>query len=378
MRSITEYRLIIASPSDVYEERKAVFDAIAELNMQLEASNVSVRALGWEGSASPGIGADPQAVINKQLFQSYDMLIAIFGTKLGAPTTSARSGSIEEIDKAISNRASVFEDQRIQIYFKDSVQNLSQVDARELGALLEYRSELAGRGVLYSTFSETAELAKAVRINVQRAVIKLMELPANLPSASNQMTLSVDQTEPQDEPGILDLVETSENSIAEMTEQLENLAQIINKIAEETKKQTILLEEQNLADVSTAAKKASINGFADFLMENAQQLFDKSSRARILFRNLFDAQTDLQSMILGNMSAEERANAKQTVTRGYSEMLTGALGARENVLDYKRIVEALPRITSQFHRARKRLVEALNENIEYLNDVERGILSLLF
>ncbi|TKT73253.1 hypothetical protein YH63_018510 [Afipia massiliensis] len=380
MRNITEYRLVIASPSDVFEERKAVFEAIAELNMQLEGSNISVRAIGWEESVSPGIGTEPQAVINKQLFQSYDMLIAVFGAKLGTPTKSFRSGSIEEIEKAIAATESVFEDQRIQIYFKDSIPALSKIDAGELADVLAFRSQLGEQGILYSTFLEPGELSKAVRINVQRAVMKLLNSAKEVQNTSAPALTSIELTnfDEPDEPGFLDLMEASERAVAEMTRELEGLSKIVDEIGNEATKQTATFEQLNAADVSTTVKKSSANDFAAFLVTNAQQLLDRSSRARILFRNLFEAQTELQLIILGNLKEEELAKAKHAMTQGFSEMLTNAIGTRDTMIAFKQTVEALPRITSQFNRAKKRLVEAITENIDYLNDVERGTLKLIF
>jgi hypothetical protein len=54
-----------------------------------------------------------------------------------------------------------------------------------------------------------------------------------------------------------------------------------------------------------------------------------------------------------------------------------AIEARTGIVSLRQTVGALPRITSQFNRAKKRLMEALDENIDYLNDVERGTLRLL-
>jgi hypothetical protein len=88
--------------------------------------------MNWEEYVSPGIDAEPQTLINKQLLRSYDMLIAIFGTKLGTPTGSHRSGTLEEIEHAIGRNDSVFGEYRVQVYFKDAIESLRDVDPAEL------------------------------------------------------------------------------------------------------------------------------------------------------------------------------------------------------------------------------------------------------
>lgn len=380
MRSITEFRLIIASPSDVYEERKAIFDAISELNLQLESQNYYVRALGWEEYVSPGIGDNPQAVINEQLFQSWDMLVAIFGAKLGSPSGAFRSGTLEEIEKAIASDNSVFKHHRIQIYFKDSISSISKIDPTEFSELLSFRSSLGSRGILYGVFSDAQQLSRAIRLNVQRAISNLTNNAALtdcavVPSIARPAAIL---TGDEDEPGILDLLEKSESSIDEMTTEIDSLALIIESIAMETNKQTILVEKENQTNVSSRIKKQSINRFAAVLTEHAQQLFDGSSRAKILFNTLHEAQTELRSLLVSSATDAEIAQFQRIVTESFGKMLTGSVGARDEIINFRKTVESLPRITSEFQRAKRRLLEAIDENIGFLNNVESGILELMF
>jgi hypothetical protein len=44
-------------------------------------------------------GVRPQAILNKQIVESGDILIGIFGYRLGTPTGKAQSGTIEEIEE---------------------------------------------------------------------------------------------------------------------------------------------------------------------------------------------------------------------------------------------------------------------------------------
>jgi hypothetical protein len=120
-REVMEFRVIVASPSDVFDTRRAVFDGIHELNRTFEAQKISIRGLGWEEYVTPGIGSDPQNVINNQLLREYDILIAIFGTKLGTPTPNALSGTVEEIEHAIANTESPLGQYRVQVYFLDKI-----------------------------------------------------------------------------------------------------------------------------------------------------------------------------------------------------------------------------------------------------------------
>jgi len=48
------------------------------------------------------MGDRPQAIINNQLLEQTDLLVAVFWTRLGSPTGKAASGTVEEIEKHIA------------------------------------------------------------------------------------------------------------------------------------------------------------------------------------------------------------------------------------------------------------------------------------
>jgi hypothetical protein len=122
-RDVKEFRIVVASPSDVFDARKVVFDVIHELNRAFEIQKISIRSLGWEEYVTPGISGEAQDVINGQLLREYDFLIALFGTKLGTPTNSAISGTVEEIERAIANSESEMGNHRLQVYFRDRIES---------------------------------------------------------------------------------------------------------------------------------------------------------------------------------------------------------------------------------------------------------------
>src|SRR5687768_7296530 len=91
-------RVMIASPSDLSEERLAATEAINEWNAQHSAAERTILLpVKWETHAIPRAGARPQEVINQQLVQSADILLGLFWTKLGTSTGVAESGTVEEI-----------------------------------------------------------------------------------------------------------------------------------------------------------------------------------------------------------------------------------------------------------------------------------------
>jgi Domain of unknown function (DUF4062) len=97
-------RVMIASPSDLAEERKAAAEAINDWNAQhAEAESVVLLPIMWETHAKPATGVRPQEAINEQLVAQSDILVGMFWTKIGTSTGVAESGTIEEVDKFVNS-----------------------------------------------------------------------------------------------------------------------------------------------------------------------------------------------------------------------------------------------------------------------------------
>jgi hypothetical protein len=97
------YRVLIASPSDLAEERQAATDAINEWNSQhAEAESVVLLPVKWETNATPRSSVRPQQAINDELVHTSDILVGMFWTKIGTNTGIAESGTVEEIDQFVA------------------------------------------------------------------------------------------------------------------------------------------------------------------------------------------------------------------------------------------------------------------------------------
>jgi hypothetical protein len=97
------YRVLIASPSDLAEERQAATEAVNEWNAQhAAAESIVLLPVKWETHATPQSGVRPQEAINHQLVHESDILVGMFWTKIGTSTGVAESGTVEEIDQFVA------------------------------------------------------------------------------------------------------------------------------------------------------------------------------------------------------------------------------------------------------------------------------------
>jgi len=95
------YSILIASPSDVEEEREIAVKVIREWNdLHSYSRGVVLLPLRWETHSAAEYGTRPQEVINRAIVDQCDLLVGIFWTRVGTPTGEAESGTLEEISRA--------------------------------------------------------------------------------------------------------------------------------------------------------------------------------------------------------------------------------------------------------------------------------------
>jgi hypothetical protein len=98
----------------------------------------------------PVLGDDAQTLINHQLVENADVVIALFGSRVGAATPSAISGTAAEIQEAVEGGKPV------HLYFS-TAPHPNDVDPQQLIALRQFRAELERAG-LVGTFANEEEL----------------------------------------------------------------------------------------------------------------------------------------------------------------------------------------------------------------------------
>jgi hypothetical protein len=138
------YKVLVAGPGDVIRERKAVTEAINTWTRRHgDQTGVIMQAVSSE-QARPDMSADPQAVINRQLGENRDAVIAVFGKRIGTATPRAISGTVEEIEEAIG------EGKDVMVYFSSGPISRDGLDLVQLAKLEEFRRSLQSRGLLGS------------------------------------------------------------------------------------------------------------------------------------------------------------------------------------------------------------------------------------
>lgn len=162
------FRCLIISPSDVTDARDALERVMAEWNAHIGvALGARVEAVRWETHATPEMGERPQAIINKQLVDSCDMGVAVFWSRLGTPTGTHESGSVEEIERLLARNS------RVLVYF--SAAPVPQVNAGsgEFQRLQAVRKNYESKGLLGS-YEDIGALERIFQLHLTSTMAALL------------------------------------------------------------------------------------------------------------------------------------------------------------------------------------------------------------
>lgn len=149
----TVVQVFIASPSDTTSSRDAIERALSRWNAsRAETDNLVILPRRYETSAVPQLGNDGQQVINKQLVDSADIVIAVFANKLGSATPRSVSGTVEEIKEAQSAG------KKVHVYFSEAA--VPREFMSQVAELEKYKAEFQG---LYGTYIDDTDLVEQIR-----------------------------------------------------------------------------------------------------------------------------------------------------------------------------------------------------------------------
>lgn len=129
-------RVLIASPSDLEEERDAAERAVHDWNAaNAEAEGTVLLPVRWETNTFPQAGGRPQGIINKQIVDAADILVGLFWTKIGTATGVSQSGTVEEVDRVVAAGKPA------AIYFSRRAVDPARIDVAQLAGLRDFQAE---------------------------------------------------------------------------------------------------------------------------------------------------------------------------------------------------------------------------------------------
>lgn len=153
------YRIMIGCPGDILEEVQTAKNVINWWTNQNAQRGRVLLPINWETNSYPEQGAHPQKILNKQVVEKSDMLIGIFGAKIGSPTDTAKSGTIEEIEEHINAGKPVM------LFFR-KFNDTSQTTSEELAKLESFKADIKNR-CLYREYNTEQDFEKTFSVALE-------------------------------------------------------------------------------------------------------------------------------------------------------------------------------------------------------------------
>jgi hypothetical protein len=146
--------VMIASPSDVAEEREVAREVIRAWNdTNARQRGVVLLATGWETHSAPGLDGRAQQTINERILAHSDLVIAIIGVRIGTPTGKSVSGTVEEIKE--HHKAS----KPVMLYFSEKPVSPGTIDPAQYEEVKQFRKWAMVEG-LVGEFSSVDDFRK--------------------------------------------------------------------------------------------------------------------------------------------------------------------------------------------------------------------------
>jgi hypothetical protein len=145
-------KVMIASPGDVAVERDIVTEALYRSNNANAVSReLILQPVKWETHSSPEMGAHPQTILNERLLLDADIVVGIFGTRIGTATKDFISGSVEEIKKHVAAG------RLAMLYFSHVPVDPNLIDHEQWASLQAFKEECKTGG-LYAEYASHDQL----------------------------------------------------------------------------------------------------------------------------------------------------------------------------------------------------------------------------
>lgn len=387
----TFYRIFLASPSDVKEERATVKKVVDEINLGNYAINgIKLELIAWETHTYPSIGVDAQDVINEQIADNYDIFIGIMWSRFGSPTVRSESGTKEEFERAFDRHKANSDQVKVLFYFKTAPISLKDIDLDGLTKIKGFQSQLSSQGVYYKEFNQVDEFEQLLRLNLI-SVLKSFEtsLPAivNVKQEHLQATVSTnsniekpDVEEPNIENiGYLEALDITlkeslvlQGILAKMTNHLDTLGKQITK-----KTERIYLT----AGLDESSRKRELKKIVDELANN---MFSYNKKTRDELPKL-DKQ---QKLLIKYYYIVLRLHNTLTDDTAEKELLLGHLTTlKENtisvsghMISMRESIFKTPQMTTSYTMAKRETIKVLDDiidefttDVNLLEEVERSI-----
>lgn len=173
-------RIFLSSPSDVGAEHKlaqAVIDDWNETNGDRENAHITCRP--WR-AVPPYLNKEAQDSINKKVIDKCHLLVAIFWSRIGTPTRTAKSGTVEEVMRRLAANQPVF------VYFSKKPIPHEKFDSKQVEQVKELRAEFIRDNKHFADYDKDREFKRLFKNHLGEFISDFLKERRENPQRSKQ------------------------------------------------------------------------------------------------------------------------------------------------------------------------------------------------
>ena len=360
------YRIFLASPSDVKEERDEVKKVIESYNQVHSSDNIKIELACWEDNTRPAFGDYPQDVVNSQIGDDYDIFIGILWARFGSPTPEYSSGTEEEFYRAYEKYSSG-RNIEIMIYKKDESISPSLIMPDQLQKVNDFIAKVGTLGGYYFTFKTKGDFHDLLQKHLEQAIRDLEKkctenstpiLPVPVPESDSTAIISE-----RENWGVLEYNDYIVNTTSRIISDIDSISEMTEEIGERIQKYT---NEFNL--IRGNANNLHIRSFcmnvAKEMNRYAMGIKGPNDRWYSSFIELQDSIKSMLNISDGLVTADEWE--KSLVSLRYtSSQMWAAYGAMRELYT---AVNRLPKLMQQLNVAKIKVCNILKQVISNLKE----------
>ncbi|GJM16111.1 MAG: hypothetical protein DHS20C13_14380 [Thermodesulfobacteriota bacterium] len=177
------YRVFLASPSDVNQEREIAKIVVADINKSIGRKfNITLDLVGWEDIPS-GYGR-PQGKINPHLEKS-NLFIGLLWRTLGSPSGKETLTGFEEEFQLACERKEKKKIDDVKLFFRDIDEEFLKDPGEHLQSLLDFKEDIeTNKKIYYEKFVDDHEWESKLRTNLTQYLLQKIEVGETQPTSS--------------------------------------------------------------------------------------------------------------------------------------------------------------------------------------------------
>lgn len=288
-------KLTLCGPGDVAKEIQIAQEVVTAWNLQHgEPRGLFLKHQHWSTDSHPDLRDRPQSVVNGQIIDGADIIVAVFWSRFGSPTGRADSGTEEEINRGVKLG------RKVMVYFSDLEPMPADARHDQIERLSRFRQDLRPRGLCASFQSRqqfrehfTRHLALAVNELAATAVPAKKSRPSQTVKGDGNTVVGGDFTVINERPVIKPVIERRPGSLsnAEQKQVKDWITELADGTARMARRQAFMMWWERFKNRMEVAKYEELESIrmpeaeAWFRQQRAIQTRGLKTKAPDLWRN---------------------------------------------------------------------------------------------